>query len=122
MTTTRAVVGFEGRAIHCVIGVLPDERLREQELTVTIQFQVDIQQCAQSDSLHDAVDYTAVASLIDGIAQQGRFHLLETLADRILESVMTTYQTPWVWVKLRKPGAFEGNGVAVVEAERGVRR
>lgn len=122
MTRTQAIIGFDDKAITCIIGMLPHERIEEQQLLVDLRLQVDIRACVQSDLLHDAIDYTAVASLVEEIAVQGRYQLVETLASKMAQAVMATYPTSWVWVRLRKPAALQGNGMVVIEVEQGVRQ
>ena len=51
--------------------------------------------------------------------EKSEFQLVETLAERITEIVLTEFQVPWVRLRLGKPGAVRGSTDVGVDIERG---
>lgn len=117
--TTFGLVGVDGLKIVCVIGVNPDERVRQQELIVDFRVAVDFSLFVSEDTLDGAVDYTLLVKGAKEVAQQGHFQLIETLAWHILDYFFEHFGVPWAWVKVYKPLALGGEAIPVVELERG---
>ncbi len=73
--------------VECVIGVHPDERQSRQRLLVSLEIETSFRDAAAGDELDHAVDYVALAEKIEQIAAAGRFHLIETLAERLADAL-----------------------------------
>jgi dihydroneopterin aldolase len=62
-----------------------------------------------------------VAKRLQQFVGESQFQLVETLAERVAEIVLTEFQVPWVRVRINKKGAVRGaNGVGVM-IERGAK-
>lgn len=57
---------------------------------------------ANSDRLQDSIDYVAVCNLIVSIGSEGKFNLLETLAERMAQEVLNRYNVSEIVLHLRK--------------------
>lgn len=55
--------------------------------------QVNIDKVSQTDRLEDSVDYVAMAALAAKIAQQGKFHLVETLVAKVAQEILVTWNS-----------------------------
>jgi dihydroneopterin aldolase len=110
----KATVGFEELQIRPVIGALAAERTSGQPLRLSIYLDYDAAAPIASDSIDDAVDYTAVASLVEKVAEEGRFHLMEKLCGAIIDAVREEFpQVTSVVVEARKPRAIAGAKAAL---------
>lgn len=90
-------------AIDCIVGERPHEREIPQRVRLDLELAVDCAPAAASDRLADAVDYVAVAALASRVCVEGRFHLVETLADRVAWAVLDAFPAHAVTVRVRKP-------------------
>ena len=105
-TTDRiSLIGLSARGHH---GVLPFEREEGQLFTVDVI--LDLGQrgtavAAVTDSVTDAVDYSRVANGIVGIIEGEPVNLIESLADRIAERVLSFPRVVAAEVTVHKPEA-----------------
>ncbi|HEX2055010.1 MAG TPA: dihydroneopterin aldolase, partial [Nitrospiraceae bacterium] len=86
-------------------GVTREERERPQKLAVDVELDVPIGRAAHTDTLANTVDYGAVADKIVALVAHERCHLLETLADKILAMLFTTFAVERARIWLRKLNA-----------------
>ena len=105
-TTDRiSLIGLSARGHH---GVLPFEREEGQLFTVDVV--LDLGQrgtavAAVTDSVTDAVDYSRVANGIVSIIEGEPVNLIESLADRIAERVLSFPRVVAAEVTVHKPEA-----------------
>ena len=105
-TTDRiSLIGLSARGHH---GVLPFEREEGQLFTVDVI--LDLGQrgtavAAVTDSVTDAVDYSRVANGIVSIIEGEPVNLIESLADRIAERVLSFPRVVAAEVTVHKPEA-----------------
>jgi dihydroneopterin aldolase / 2-amino-4-hydroxy-6-hydroxymethyldihydropteridine diphosphokinase / dihydropteroate synthase len=95
--------------VNCVIGCGPDERVKRQPLVINVTLHVDIAACGDSDSLHDTVNYSAVAKRLAALVERSRCYTLEALATALAADVLTAddcRRVESVTVRLDKPEAF----------------
>jgi FolB domain-containing protein len=81
---------IEIRGLRCsvIVGVLPEERLREQPLTFDIDIVRPFASAALNDDIHATSNYAAVIDLVQRLASEGKFQLLETLGYRAAQEIM----------------------------------
>lgn len=85
-----------------VCGVLPEEQERAQPFEVDIDIEADLRAAGHSDDLDDTVDYGAVCQLVERVVTTERFKLVERLAARIAELVLSDDRVLTVTVTVRK--------------------
>jgi len=91
--------------VECVIGVHPHERHSRQRLLVSLTIEASFENAATTDELTHALDYVALAAEIERIATDGRYHLIETLAERIADGLFEPRMRS-LEVEVRKPAAL----------------
>jgi dihydroneopterin aldolase len=114
-------VFIERLEIEALIGVHHFERARPRPLLVDLELGIDSRRAAASDAVADTIDYDAVCSRIATLAIATRFALVETLAERLAEMLMREFGTPWLRLRIAKPGAVPAARAAGVLIERGRR-
>ena len=101
--------------IDTVIGIYDWERRIKQTVCFDIEMATDIRKAAASDAIEDTLDYKSVAKRLIQFVGESQFQLVETLAERVAEVVITEFQVPWVKVTLNKKGAVRhASGVGIV--------
>lgn len=104
--------------IETIIGVLPHERTQKQPILINLEISTDIRPAAKSENVKDAIDYSAIAQRITEFVSQSKFQLLETLAEKIAEIVLTEFNVKQLRLQLSKPQAIANAKSAGVIIER----
>jgi dihydroneopterin aldolase len=98
-------------------GVLPEERTRAQPFEVDVDLELDLGPAGDTDDLADTVDYgDTVARIVDVVAGERSYRLLETLAGVIASEALVDPRVASATVairKLRPPLAAELDSVGV---------
>lgn len=113
------IIYLKALKIDAIIGVFDWERQIKQTVVLDLEMATDIRKAASTDKIEDTLNYKAVAKRLIDFVQNSEFQLVETLAERITEIVLTEFSVPWVRLQLNKSGAIRGaQGVGVI-IERG---
>ncbi|MGM0570716.1 dihydroneopterin aldolase [Marinobacter sp.] len=110
---------IEGLAVETVIGVYEWEREIHQELRVDLEMAWDNQPAAASDDVAQALDYAAVSDHVRDFFESCQPALLETAAEQLAGSIMSTFSVPGVRLTLWKPGAVPAARQVGVRIQRG---
>ncbi|MDD9155854.1 bifunctional dihydroneopterin aldolase/7,8-dihydroneopterin epimerase [Aliivibrio sp. S4TY2] len=101
------------------IGVYEWEQGIKQKLVLDIDMAHDNKPAAASDDVQYCLNYAEVSEAVTEHIQQGRFLLVERVAEEIADLIMTRFSVPWLRIHLSKPGAvINAHSVGVV-IERG---
>jgi len=102
--------------VVAIVGALPHEREIAQPLQIDLTLDVDLADAGRSDDLDDTVHYGLVADQVIALVQESKDTLLERLAARIADEVLTFDRVEAVSVlvtKLRPPIAADAASTAV---------
>ncbi|MAM71601.1 MAG: dihydroneopterin aldolase [Gammaproteobacteria bacterium] len=113
------IVYIRNLEIETVIGIYDWERKIRQTITIDLDMASDIKKAASSDAIEDALDYKAVAKRLIAFVEASEFQLIETMAEKIAEIVLSEFRVPWLRLSLGKPGAVTGSRDVGVIIERG---
>jgi len=95
-------VEITGLRVVTVVGVLPHEREMAQPLELDIIIEADLHDAGISDDLADTANYGAVAERATAIVRESRDLLLERLAQRVADDVLSIERVDAVEVVVRK--------------------
>ena len=98
---TVSIVGLEVFAYH---GVTPEEKEGGQKFLLDLELELDRDRGAPDD-VASTVDYAEVASGVAGVATRERFDLIETLAERVLDYLLSYDRVARATVSVFKPHA-----------------
>ena len=107
--------------VDCVIGIYDWERRVRQTLYIDIDLATDIRKAAGSDDIKDTLDYKAVSKRIQQFVGESSFQLVETLAEKLADTILKEFPVPWVRVRINKKGAVRSAGAVGVVIERGAK-
>ncbi|KLV02203.1 dihydroneopterin aldolase [Photobacterium aquae] len=114
-------VFIEQLEVIATIGVYDWEQEIKQKLVLDLEMAHDNRPAAQNDDVMLALDYAAVSEAVTTFIQEGRFLLVERVAEEVAGLIMSRFGVPWIRVRVTKPGAVaNARGVGVV-IERGSR-
>lgn len=111
-------IGFKNLKILCVIGDLPEEREIKQEIFVDLSVTSDFTESVKTDDIRFGVDYVQLSDLCRKIAVEGKYHLLETYSEAVLNAVLNQFSVDEVTICVRKPMGIAGADHAFVENTR----
>jgi len=113
------IIFLQALEVETVIGIYDWERKIKQKVVFDIEMGADIRKSASTDHIDDTLNYKAVAKRIIGFVEESRFQLVETLAEKVAEIILSEFDVPWVKLTLNKLGAIRGSrGVGII-IERG---
>ena len=113
------IIFLRGLEIDTVIGIYDWERKIRQTVIIDLEMGTDIRAAAATDDIAHTLDYKAVSKRIISFVEASEFLLVETLAERIADIILTEFSVPWVRLTLNKKGAIRGASDVGILIERG---
>ncbi|WP_318363452.1 bifunctional dihydroneopterin aldolase/7,8-dihydroneopterin epimerase [Enterobacter sp.] len=114
------IVFIEQLSVITTIGVYDWEQTIEQKLMFDIEMAWDNQAAAKSDDVSDCLSYADIADTVIGHVEGQRFALVERVAEEVAELLLSRFASPWVRIKVSKPGAVARAANVGVIIERGL--
>jgi len=96
------LTGIRGFGFH---GVFEEERKKGQEFLVDLSIQCDLRQAGRTDDLAHTIHYGELATSVHRIIEGDPVDLIEVLAERIADEVLTYKLAERVRVTVHKPSA-----------------
>ena len=113
------IVFIEQLSVITTIGVYDWEQTIEQKLVFDIEMARDNRKAAQSDDAADCLSSADIADTAASHVEGARFALVERVAEEVAELLLARFNSPWVRIKLSKPGAVARAANVGVIIERG---
>ncbi|MCK5524095.1 MAG: dihydroneopterin aldolase [Thiomargarita sp.] len=113
------IIYLKALKIDTIVGIFEWERQIKQTVVLDLEMATDIQKAASTDKIEDTLDYKAVTKRLIDFVSHSEFQLVETLAERITEIVLTEFSVPWIRLQLNKSGAIRGAQEVGIIIERG---
>ena len=86
---TISIVDLE---ITCIIGILPNERVKEQTLLLNINLDVDIGDSSFADDIKETIDYTKIAEMATQLAISKKYKLIESFCFDLTNLFLDTFK------------------------------
>lgn len=115
------IVFIKDLRIETIIGIYDWERRVKQTISLDLEMAADIRAAAATDSIEDTLNYKAVAKRLIAFVGESQYQLVETLAEKIADIVLTEFGVAWLKLTVHKPGAVRGSRDVGVIIERGNR-
>ncbi|EGN2615608.1 bifunctional dihydroneopterin aldolase/7,8-dihydroneopterin epimerase [Salmonella enterica] len=113
------IVFIEQLSVITTIGVYDWEQTIEQNLLFDIEMAWDNRKSAKSDDVADCLSYADIVDAVISHVEAGRFALVERVAEEVADLLLSRFNSPWVRIKLSKPGAVARAANVGVIIERG---
>jgi FolB domain-containing protein len=104
--------------VKSIIGTLPEERKKKQEIEFNIELDCDLSAAGGSDDLNDTVNYQSVENDILAMAEASSFLLLERLAAEAANVCLKYEPVKRVRIVIDKPGTLKHSRSVAVCIER----
>ncbi|EXU75533.1 bifunctional dihydroneopterin aldolase/7,8-dihydroneopterin epimerase [Erwinia mallotivora] len=113
------IVFIEQLCVITTIGVYYWEQTIQQKLVFDVEMAWDNRKAAASDDVKDCLSYADVSEAIINHVAGGKFALVERVAEEVASLLLARFNSPWVRIKLSKPGAVAQATQVGVIIERG---
>ncbi len=113
------IVFIEQLSVITTIGVYDWEQTIQQKLVFDVEMAWDNRKAAASDDVNDCLSYADVAEAIIAHVGAGKFALVERVAEEVAAILLARFPSPWVRIKVSKPGAVAQAAQVGVIIERG---
>ena len=101
-----------------IIGINPDERVKQQDILINMVIWADIRHAAASDAIEDAVDYKSITKRVIQHVEESSDFLVERLVTDLARMVITEFGVERVMVRVEKPTALRFAESVGIEIER----
>ena len=100
------IIQIAGLEITAIVGILEAERVKEQKILLDLEIHTDIRPAARSKVIGDTVDYSYLAKEAERIIRNGKYLLLETLAENVCDYCLKQPRVSSVDLSVKKPDAL----------------
>ena len=101
---TISIVDLE---ITCIIGILPDERVKEQILLLDIYLDVDFGDSNITDDINETIDYTKISEMATQLAISKKYNLIESFCYDLNNLFLDTFKIiQQSKITVKKPNAI----------------
>jgi dihydroneopterin aldolase len=114
-------VFIKGLSIQTTIGFFAWEKEIKQTLIIDLVMGWNTATAATNDELAKTLDYAEISEEIASFANNNPVDLIETLAERLAQHLLSKYKMPWLKLTVGKPGAVHNAATVGVEIERGTK-
>jgi len=80
--------------VETIIGVWDWERKIRQTVSIDLETGANIRRAAKTDSIDDTLNYKAVSKRVQQFVADSEFQLVETMAEKIAEVVLSEFELP----------------------------
>ena len=101
-----------------IIGINPEERVKQQDILINMVILADIRQAAASDAIENAVDYKSITKRVIQHVEASSDYLVEKLVTDLARIIITEFGVARVQVRVEKPGALRFAESVGIEIER----
>jgi dihydroneopterin aldolase len=114
---TRYKVSLENIRLYGYHGASENERELGQRFEIDVEIVADLSEAVKTDSMKKTVDYEKVYRLVEAEVVGEKYHLLETMADKIARDILERFDVLEVVVRVRKPSVPIAGAIDHVEIE-----
>lgn len=104
--------------LETLIGAYEFERRQPRTLQVNIEIGRPSIRACKTDKLADTIDYAAVVDLVKDTFASHAFHLLEPLAEAIIDLILEKFDAQWARIEVVKTGVVPNARDVGVRIER----
>jgi dihydroneopterin aldolase len=92
--------------VETIVGIWDWERKIRQTVSIDIEMAADVAKAAETDNIEGTLNYKAVAKRVQQFVGDSEYQLVETLAEKIAETILAEFDIAWLQLRVSKPGAI----------------
>ena len=114
-------VSIDGLTLETSLGVYAFEKVAKRTVVIDVELWIPLALCTPlNDHLTEVVNYEDFHDMIVQIVTEGHVHLIESLADRLADSLVAHVAVSAVHVRVAKMGVFADCRSISIDARRGL--
>jgi 7,8-dihydroneopterin aldolase/epimerase/oxygenase len=110
-------ISLENIRLYGHHGATESERELGQKFEIDVEIIADLSDAVATDSMKKTIDYEKVYHLVEAEVVHEKYHLLESIADKIARDVLKEFKAREVAVRIRKPSVPIAGSIDYVEVE-----
>jgi dihydroneopterin aldolase len=110
-------ISLENIRLYGYHGATPSERELGQRFEVDVDIVADLSGAVEDDDMRKTVNYETVYRLVEREVVGQKYHLLESMADKIARDILDQFDADEVTVRIRKPNVPIAGAIDHVEVE-----
>ena len=110
-------ISLENIRLYGYHGASENERELGQRFEIDVEIEADLSDAVATDSMAKTVNYEKVYRLVENEVVGKKYHLLESMADRIARDILDQFDVTEVLVRIRKPSVPIAGSIDHVEVE-----
>ena len=95
------IIFIKDLRILTIIGIYDWERTTKQDVLLDLDMAFDISTAAATDRIDSALDYKAVSKRVVAFVEAAQFQLVETLAEKVAQIILTEFPVKWIRVRVQ---------------------
>ncbi len=99
---------LEGIQVPAALGVTAAERRMRRPVHLDLEVGADLQPSGRTDHIRHTIHYKRIFEVVEDVAANQEHKLVEALAARIADAVLSKFDACWVTVSVRKPSPIAG--------------
>jgi dihydroneopterin aldolase len=99
---------LQGIQVPAALGVTAAERRMRRPVLLDLEVGTDLGAAGRSDQIRHTLHYKRIFEVVEDVAANQEHKLVEALAMRIVEAVLSKFDADWVRVSVRKPSPIAG--------------
>jgi FolB domain-containing protein len=85
------LIEIKDMSVHCIIGVYDEERLKPQELLITIKCQINLDENQDLDNIDNVTSYADLKSEITDFVSSSKYKTLEKLITELQKVILKKF-------------------------------
>ena len=85
------LIEIKDMSVHCIIGVYDEERLKPQELLITIKCQINLDENQDLDNIENVTSYADLKSEITDFVSSSKYKTLEKLITELQKVILKKF-------------------------------
>ena len=102
------IIYLKNLKVKTRIGIFDWEKQVDQIINVNIELGVDTKKASETDDIKYALNYKNISKKVINYIENNRFNLIEKLAEKLAEMILSEENVLLVKLTISKPGAIRG--------------
>lgn len=95
-------IRLKGMTFYAFHGVSKSERELGQQYEIDVELLTDTKKAGKTDNIEDTINYAEIFDRVESIVENNSFKLLETVAERISNTLLQDFDLSGIKVVVRK--------------------
>ncbi len=104
--------------VNGILGIHAKEQRTSQLIRISLRASTNIQKAAMEDDIHQTVNYSTLAKMIQQFVENSHYFTVEALIEALATKILTVKGIEILWLRIEKPNAVPNADSVGVEITR----